>query len=540
MNFSYETVGNSSYLVATFEGGAGVINYQMQMLANNEIKNIIPANKRQKNEDILISYNITSKISLAQVDSMNKIPKTGLINIIEGALEALADIQEYQLVSSGIVFDEEYIFIKPGTFEPGFIYVPSSTEDAGIAPLKQLILSLIVGSKVEMTNDNFVQVLLETLNNPVLTADDLKKVCAKYRVGGMRRDEFKAVVNQQPEPKPAAQPKPEPKPEPKPVMQPKPEPKPEPVAVQPESVQRPVTQTVQRPVVKPDSQAQPKPASQPAAKKAEKPQKSSGGKKVLFIALQAVLVVAIVAILFSGALNNEDGSINFAYVGGIFLVAAAVDFIIYREMFVNNKSKDEAAAPAKKAPAKKAPPSGKPAPAMPGKGPVAMPKGAPQPAPKPVSQPAPEPVQEPAPEPIPQPAPIPQPTYVAPEAIAPQMINDMDMENENTVIMSDSNEGGAYLEYYENGISSKIKLTRPNFVIGKLRNQCDYVLMNNKISKIHAEFITRGNEYFIKDFNSTNGTYINGSADRIQSNMEYQIYNGDRITLANVDLTFKC
>ena len=59
IQFSYETLGNSSYLVATFAGGQGVINYQMQMLTNNDIKNIIKANKRLKNEDILISYNIT-------------------------------------------------------------------------------------------------------------------------------------------------------------------------------------------------------------------------------------------------------------------------------------------------------------------------------------------------------------------------------------------------------------------------------------------------------------------------------------------------
>ena len=44
---------------------------------------------------ILISYNITSKISLEQVDSKNKIPKLGIINIIEGALTALEDIEEF-------------------------------------------------------------------------------------------------------------------------------------------------------------------------------------------------------------------------------------------------------------------------------------------------------------------------------------------------------------------------------------------------------------------------------------------------------------
>ena len=74
---------------------------------NNDIKNIIKANKRQKNEDVLVSYNITSKIALAQMDSKNKIPKLGLIKIIEGALTALEDIEEYQLVKAKIQFNEE-------------------------------------------------------------------------------------------------------------------------------------------------------------------------------------------------------------------------------------------------------------------------------------------------------------------------------------------------------------------------------------------------------------------------------------------------
>ena len=110
---------------------------------------------------------------------------------------------------------------------------------------------------------------------------------------------------------------------------------------------------------------------------------------------------------------------------------------------------------------------------------------------------------------------------------------------ESDFILS-ANVDGAYLEYFENGLSTKIKLTKENFMIGKLRGQCDFTLSNNKISKMHAEFITRGTDYFVKDYNSTNGTYINGSNQRIASNAEYQIFNGDRITLANVDMTFRC
>ena len=532
IQYSYETLGNSSYLVATFAGGQGVINYQMQMLTNNDIKNIIKANKRLKNEDILISYNITSKISLEQVDSKNKISKAGMINIIEGALAALEDIEEYQLVSSGIVFDEKYIYVKPGTYEPSFVYLPCSVEDSGIEPVKQLLLSLIMGSKVEMTNDNFVQTLLDTLNKPGFSAKDLKKLCNDFKSG-----------------------KPVPK-QPEKIQQPVQTPVQQPIVQQPVQapVQQPVVQQqVQTPVQTPVSQPVP-PAKTKEKVVKEKKQKAekteSNPKKNLFLVLQLVLLGVIVAVSLSGILNNEDGSLNITYLFGVVLALGAADFVLYREMFTNNKEnggeKKKETKPAKnnaKKPAVSMPGKDIPArPAMPGKeipkAPVKTPvNNVPQQS---VQQETPvveQPVQSQVQIPVAQS--IPQPTYVAP-AQTQQYGQMSDFESEDTVVLDDNNAEGAYLEYFENGLSTKIKLTKENFMIGKLRGQCDFVLSNNKISKMHAEFITRGTDYFVKDYNSTNGTYINGSNQRIASNAEYQIFNGDRITLANVDMTFRC
>ena len=538
MQYTYETVGNSSYLVATFPGGKDIINYQLQMLVNNDIKNIIKANKRQKNEDVLISYNITSRIALSQIDTKNKIPKLGLINIIEGALAALEDIEEYQLVSSGVVFDEDYIFVKPGSYEPSFVYVPASTDDCGIEPLKKFVLSLLMGSKVEMTNDNFVQTLLDTLNNPALSAKDLHKLCTEYKTGksGVTKTPEKV---QQPVQQPIQQTPVQP-----PVQQTL-------VTQQPpvNPVQSPVQQPMQPPVMQPIPQVKGK-EKVVKEKKQPKEKQENSPKKNLFLILQLVLLGVVVAVYMSGFLNNADGSLNLTYILGIVLALGAADFVLYREMFKNNKADDEVkkkdVKPTKNSTKKTAvsmPGKDIPArPAMPGK---EMPKAQikmpvnniPQ---QPVQQETPvveQPVQPQVQIPVAQS--IPQPTYVA-HAQTQQYSQMSDFESEDTVVLDDNNSEGAYLEYFENGLSTKIKLTKENFMIGKLRGQCDFVLSNNKISKMHAEFITRGTDYFVKDYNSTNGTYINGSNQRIASNAEYQIFNGDRVTLANVDMTFRC
>lgn len=547
MQFSYETVGNSSYLVAVFEGGTGIVNYQLQMLANNEIKNIIKASKRQKNEDVVVSYNITSKIALAQMDSKNKIPKLGLIKIIEGALAALEDIEEYQLVSSGIVFDEEYIFVKPGNYEPSFIYVPNSMEDSGIEPLKNFILSLIMESKVEISNDNFVQVLLETLNGPALTTKELKKLCEQYK------SEKPKVETKKAEPIRVETP---------PVYQP-----PTPAQEPPASTMNVPPNNIQQPERKPGIPMMPanqirtfeKVDKKAEKKKSEQKEKSPG--KTKFLVFQIVFVGLFIAIVLSGILNDANGNLDLKYLLAVVLGIGVADFILYREMFKNNKAdgegkKKEAKAPKNNAkkqavsmPGKEIP--ARPAmlgkeiparPAVPGKeipkAPVKAPiNNIPQQPAKEEPQTAPAPVQQPVQIPVAQA--VPQPTYVAP-APTSQYGQISDFESEDTVVLDDNNSDGAYLEYFENGLSTRIKLTKESFMIGKLRGQCDFVINNNKISKMHAEFITRGTDYFVKDYNSTNGTYINGSNQRIASNAEYQIFNGDRVTLANVDMTFRC
>lgn len=73
------------------------------------------------------------------------------------------------------------------------------------------------------------------------------------------------------------------------------------------------------------------------------------------------------------------------------------------------------------------------------------------------------------------------------------------------------------------------------FRIGKLPDRVHYVCTNSKISKIHAEFSIIENKVYVTDLNSLNGTYINGSEIRIQSNVPTFLKNNDKITFADED-----
>ena len=80
-------------------------------------------------------------------------------------------------------------------------------------------------------------------------------------------------------------------------------------------------------------------------------------------------------------------------------------------------------------------------------------------------------------------------------------------------------------------------VNKPVFRIGKERSYVDYFVQNNSaVSRLHADIITKGNQYFIKDNNSTNKTYVNGVD--IPSEQEVEIFDGDEIILANEKFEF--
>lgn len=83
-----------------------------------------------------------------------------------------------------------------------------------------------------------------------------------------------------------------------------------------------------------------------------------------------------------------------------------------------------------------------------------------------------------------------------------------------------------------------ISINKPVFRIGKERSYSDYFVANNdKVSRSHADIITRGEKFYIVDLNSKNRTFVNDSPIPIQQ--EVEIHGGDKIRLANEEFEFR-
>lgn len=115
---------------------------------------------------------------------------------------------------------------------------------------------------------------------------------------------------------------------------------------------------------------------------------------------------------------------------------------------------------------------------------------------------------------------------------------------EGTTVLGD-NEGTALL--MKNGPSfpyiirlntyEQVMINKPVFRIGKEKSYVDYFVMNNNaVSRIHADIITKNGQYFIKDNNSTNHTFVNGTM--IPVNQTVEIFDGDSLMLANEPFEF--
>lgn len=84
----------------------------------------------------------------------------------------------------------------------------------------------------------------------------------------------------------------------------------------------------------------------------------------------------------------------------------------------------------------------------------------------------------------------------------------------------------------EGAILKEIPLTKQRTTIGR-KPQNDIQIDNLAISGEHAVLITVGNDSFLEDINSTNGTYVNG-----QQIKKHFLQNGDTIELGKYSLKY--
>lgn len=76
-----------------------------------------------------------------------------------------------------------------------------------------------------------------------------------------------------------------------------------------------------------------------------------------------------------------------------------------------------------------------------------------------------------------------------------------------------------------------IRLVKFPFYIGSLAGYADYVIQSNTVSRFHAKLTKEGEEIFLTDLNSTNGTKVNGTLLNVRESV--RLLQGDSISFAD-------
>lgn len=112
-------------------------------------------------------------------------------------------------------------------------------------------------------------------------------------------------------------------------------------------------------------------------------------------------------------------------------------------------------------------------------------------------------------------------------------INDS-IQTESTQLLEDA--ATAFL--YREDTEEKIVLNRPIFRIGKSGRFADYIIKNNPaVSRRHLEIIKRDGNFYARDKNSTNGSFLDGI--QLPPETEIEIKPDQILTVANVNFRFE-
>ena len=110
-------------------------------------------------------------------------------------------------------------------------------------------------------------------------------------------------------------------------------------------------------------------------------------------------------------------------------------------------------------------------------------------------------------------------------------------EAEGTVLLGDTQTNAQHvLRWEQNGDYKRYDIVKEITVIGSAPAKSDCVINLPGVSRMHARISKVGEEYFIKDLNSTNGTSVNGR--ELACFEMCPIRRNDRILVGNIECVF--
>lgn len=169
---------DKKYLLVELEN-YNILNYQVEIVNNNEGIFLLPIRERKVNEKVKIEIDISGKHSVGQYIKAKKLTYDLFLKIALKICDIYLKCEEYLLKSQNILIQNNTIFIDKNTDEIYMVYLPIKNEELGnnIESLKKYIRSLSqsINSVNNRDDYNLVSEIIKYLNSKEINVKKLKK-----------------------------------------------------------------------------------------------------------------------------------------------------------------------------------------------------------------------------------------------------------------------------------------------------------------------------------------------------------------------------
>ena len=180
MSFTFENQGTNTYLVYELRHSDEIDSMSLGMLTNNTIPGLAAASFTQMDTTKYIKYNVSAKVSVAQLFS-GTVNKKRLVGVFAGVVDAMLSAEEYMIDTSSILLDLDYIFTDVSSCETVLICLPVMQDGGKNVDLGMFFKNIIFSTQFDQTeNCAHVAQIINYLNStPLISLGDFKEVLEK-------------------------------------------------------------------------------------------------------------------------------------------------------------------------------------------------------------------------------------------------------------------------------------------------------------------------------------------------------------------------
>ena len=131
MKAEYKKDFHHSYLILHVEDWKDDTSYMWKMISENEIPGLLSCECKKIDREILLYYDVTSRISLKEKYQREKITVKDLIDILKEILKILQNMEEYLLPEESLCLKTEYMYMDPQGGNIKFCYIPEKRWETG-------------------------------------------------------------------------------------------------------------------------------------------------------------------------------------------------------------------------------------------------------------------------------------------------------------------------------------------------------------------------------------------------------------------------